>query len=58
MRGEEPAPLEPIEISVEPGTNLADVLLEAGDGSVLTLLAGAYDVSELLVIDRRIKIAG
>jgi parallel beta-helix repeat protein len=59
LRGDIPArERAPEELTVGPSADLAAILAEAGSGSVITLEAGRYDLSELIVVDRSLTLVG
>ncbi|MEA2057814.1 MAG: right-handed parallel beta-helix repeat-containing protein [Actinomycetota bacterium] len=59
LRGDVPArERAPEDLTVDPSADLAAILAEAGSGSVITLEAGGYDLSELIVVDRSLTLVG
>jgi parallel beta-helix repeat protein len=59
LRGDRPASEKPAEdVTVDPSDDLAGVIAEAGSGSVITIEAGRYDLSEMIVIDRPLTLIG
>ena len=59
LRGEEPeAELIAREATARPGNNLAALIEELGEGSSISLAAGVYEIDEVILIGRSLKLVG